>query len=94
MFGERGIVLCLFNLHYFGTTCHTVYLPDMECFLCSVLFCDIILLCVTVFGTTCHTVYLPDMECFLCSVLFCDIILLCVTVFLLLIVLVLHCVCL
>jgi hypothetical protein len=43
MFGESGIVLCLFNLNYLTHPIWTVF--------CVVyfVFCDIVLLCVTVF---------------------------------------------
>jgi hypothetical protein len=44
-----------------------VYLPDMESFLCSLLFCDIVILCVTVFFVYC-TVHCPCILLSACDV--------------------------
>jgi hypothetical protein len=53
MFGERDIVLCLFNLQFFvPLDTRFTYLNGLFSLLriqCSVVFCDIVLLCVTVF---------------------------------------------
>jgi hypothetical protein len=45
MFGERGIVLCLFSLKFSVQLDNTVYLPDMDCFLSRVF-------CVTYYSVT------------------------------------------
>jgi hypothetical protein len=52
-YGERGIVLGLFNLKFLCILTHgllTWYeLFSLLCILCSLLFCDIVILCVTGF---------------------------------------------
>jgi hypothetical protein len=53
MFGERGIVLGLFNLKFFAQIytwfTYLIWFFSLLCILCSLVFCDIVILCGTLF---------------------------------------------